>query len=406
MGGSIRTLSLAVLAAAAAYADADYGAEVRIQQQALLTRDGDSLEQAIGRGAGITTSSLRLKTKGVARSWSYDVHYLVQGAFSDEFSGVGLLIPPIPDANALPLQTEFARGRYGSLDHRLDRASVTHSTPRTVVRLGRQALTWGRGQVFQPLDLFNPFSPVAQDRSYKPGADMAYAQYLFDSGADVQAIVVPRRRQEGGLTSEASSAAVKALWPKGAVELEAVAAIDYGDAVFAFGGAGPLGDALWRFDVVSTQPKGGEAAVSTVAGLEQSWSWGERPVSAFVEYYRNGFGVADRRAADALPVELTDRVARGQVFTTGRDYLAVGGTVDWTPLLQLYPTTILNLNDRSVLAILTARYSLSDDANLVLGAQLPFGRRGSEFGGRRTTSRADDFQRAPTTFYVRLERFF
>ncbi|MCG8458405.1 MAG: hypothetical protein MI919_19180, partial [Holophagales bacterium] len=297
-------------------------------------------------------------------------------------------------------------GRFGNLDHRLDRASVTYSTPRTVVRLGRQALTWGNGQVFHPLDLFNPFSPDAQDTSYKPGTDMAYAQYLFDSGADIQAIVVPRRGADGDPASDASSAAIKGLWRKGNVQMEAVAASDYGDPVFAFGAAGPVGDALWKFDIVSTDPDDGSAAISAVASLHNSWTWRTRPVSAYLEYYRNGFGVRDRRTVDSLPVDLTERIARGQIFNTGQDYLAIGGTVNSTPLLQISPVAIANLNDWSAQALVTAQYSLSDDANLVFGAQLPFGSRGSELGGRRTTVGADDFERAPYTFYIRFERFF
>ena len=402
----ILTLSFVAFLAGPAYADADFGAELKIQQQGLLTRAGDALEQAIGSSAAFTMSSLRLKASGKTQSWSYDLHYLLQGEYSSDFSELASVRPPTPDANPLNLQTEISRGRYGSLDHRLDRASITYSTPRTVIRLGRQALTWGRGQVFQPLDLFNPFSPDAQDRSYKPGADMAYAQYLFDNGADIQAIVVPRREADGDLSADASSAAIKGLWPMGNVELEAVVASDYGDPVFALGSAGPLGNALWKFDVVSTYPEDGGAVVSAIASLHKSWNWGAKPVSAYVEYYRNGFGVTDRRPVDSLPVDLTDRIARGQIFATGRDYLNIGGTVNWTPLLQITPVAIMNMNDRSVLALITAQYNLSNTTNLVLSAQLPFGSRGSEYGGRRTTAAANEFERTPYTFHVRFERYF
>lgn len=402
----ILTVSLAAVLSGPAWADTHFGAEVKIQQQALLTRDRDLLQPAIGSSAALTTGSLRLKASGDASSWSYDLHYHLEGAYSSDFSRLAALSAPIPEANLMDLQTRISRGRYGSLSHRFDRASITHSTPRTVIRLGRQALTWGRGQVFQPLDLFNPFSPDAQDRSYKPGADMVYAQYLFDNGADIQAIVVPRRDADGDPTADAGSAAIKGLWPKGNVELEAVVASDYGDPVFALGAAGPLGDALWKFDVVSTRPQDGGAVVSAVASVHKSWTWRARSVSAHVEYYRNGFGVSDRRPVDNLPPDLTERIARGQVFTTGRDYLDIGGTVNWTPLLQITPTAIINLNDRSVLALVTAQYSLSNKANLVLSAQLPFGSRGSEYGGRRTTAGANEFERSPYTFHVRFERYF
>src|SRR5690606_19219353 len=47
-----------------------------------------------------------------------------------------------------------------SLTTRIDRASVTYAKGDVVVRVGRQALTWGNGLLFQTLDLFNPFSPT------------------------------------------------------------------------------------------------------------------------------------------------------------------------------------------------------------------------------------------------------
>ncbi|MEZ5421362.1 MAG: hypothetical protein R2708_29040 [Vicinamibacterales bacterium] len=406
MARFILTASLSALLSACATARPTLGAEVRLQEQALLTRTADVLESAVGDAAAVATSSLRLKAEGTARAWSYDLHYLLRGVYSQEFSGWARLTPPSPNPDLLHLEHDIAHGRYGDLAHRLDRASIAYSTPHTVSRVGRQALTWGHGQVFQPLDLFNPFSPDAQDRSYKPGADMAYAQYLFDSGADVQAILVPRRRANGHLAADASSAAVKGVWQKGGVELEGVAGSDFGDPVFAVGSAGPLGGAAWKFDVVSTHPKGSDAVFSAVASVQNSWSWRTRPVSAFVEYYRNGFGVTGRPTVDALPANLTHRVARGQLFATSRDYADIGATVNWTALLQVAPVGVVNLNDRSVLALVTAHYSLSDNANLVVGAQLPLGGRGSEFGGLRATATADQFERAPSTFFVRFERFF
>jgi hypothetical protein len=72
------------------------------------------------------------------------------------------------------------------------------------VRVGRQALTWGSGLVFRPMDLFNPFSPTATDTEYKPGADMVYVQQVFADGSDLQLIVVPRPPRRGaGPSSDA-----------------------------------------------------------------------------------------------------------------------------------------------------------------------------------------------------------
>ena len=76
---------------------------------------------------------------------------------------------------------------------RLDRLYLVHSDESTVLKAGRQAISWGNGLVFHTFDLFNPFSPVEIDRDYKPGDDMLYAQQLFANGADLQLLAVVRR---------------------------------------------------------------------------------------------------------------------------------------------------------------------------------------------------------------------
>ena len=60
------------------------------------------------------------------------------------------------------------------------------------LRFGRQALSWGNGLFYAPMDLVNPFDPAAIDTEYKAGDDMLYLQYLQDSGNDLQAAVVVR----------------------------------------------------------------------------------------------------------------------------------------------------------------------------------------------------------------------
>jgi hypothetical protein len=61
------------------------------------------------------------------------------------------------------------------------------------VRIGRQAITWGNGLIFNPMDLFNPFPPADIQRDYKVGDDMALAQVALPYSADLQLLYVVRR---------------------------------------------------------------------------------------------------------------------------------------------------------------------------------------------------------------------
>ena len=81
--------------------------------------------------------------------------------------------------------------------HRLDRLSLGYTSESLVMRLGRQAVTWGNGLVFYPMDIFNPFNPVAIDKDYKTGDDMLYGQWTTYQGNDWQMILLPRRDVAG-----------------------------------------------------------------------------------------------------------------------------------------------------------------------------------------------------------------
>jgi hypothetical protein len=93
---------------------------------------------------------------------------------------------------------------------RLDRINIAYTGERTVFRLGRQAISWGNGLLFTPMDIFNPFDPAAVDKEYKTDDDMFYAQYLQNNGNDVQAVAMVRRNlMNGDVEMDESSLAVK-----------------------------------------------------------------------------------------------------------------------------------------------------------------------------------------------------
>jgi len=298
------------------------------------------------------------------------------------------------------LDRSIDSGAAHRVEQRLDRLSAAYTGRHLVMRLGRQALTWGNGQVFHPLDLVNPFQPLATDTVYKRGTDMAYAQWLFDDGSDVQGVFVPHR-------NAADTTALLANMASGRNQYLLLAARDYGDTVAALGASGSLGGAAWTATLIPTRLGDGAVHSSWIANLSHAWLWAGRNTTLFAELYHNGFGVTggDYTLGD-LPQALRVRLARGQRFVTGRDYLALGARVEWTPLLEITPTVIVNTADHSLLADLQCSYSLSDNANFKAGVRLPVGNRGSEFGGLRTRPGEALFLRPPRQLFLRFERYF
>jgi hypothetical protein len=277
-----------------------------------------------------------------------------------------------------------------------------------VVRVGRQALTWGSGLVFRPMDLFDPFSPTATDTEYKPGVDMLYVQRLFHDGSDLQFIVAPRPEHFGGpVTVDASSAALHYHAALLGHQITLLAARDHGDWVTGLGVNGALGGATWNAEIVPTVLQAGGVRVSALANISDAVTLFRRNATVFGEYFHNGFGVVGEPFTLAqLPPELLDRLARGQVFDTRQDYLAGGMTLEVTPLLTVSPTLIVDLNDGSVLPLAAATYSLSDSLTLVGGFQAPIGRARTEFGGLPISPANPLLIAPPRQLYIQLRRYF
>lgn len=296
--------------------------------------------------------------------------------------------------------------RFGDDDrtagvHRLDRLSVGLTTDRTAWRFGRQAISWGNGMLFTAMDVFNPFDPAAVDKEYKTGDDMLYGQYLFANGDDLQGVAVVRRDPVNGqVKADESSLAFKYHGFLGMNEIDLLAARHYGDSLVGLGGNIGLGGAVWRGDLTWTRTAA-RNVYSAVTSLSYSWTWGGRNVSGLAEYYYNGFGQSGgdySGAGLAGNSELLRRLARGELFTLGRHYLAVSATIEFTPLFLLVPSLFVNVGDPSALAQLVARADLRQDLLLLCALNVPIGPAGSEYGGIETPVDGRYFSTGPGLF--------
>jgi hypothetical protein len=266
--------------------------------------------------------------------------------------------------------------------HRLDRLSIGHGGARQTLRFGRQAVSWGNGLVFQPLDFVNPFSPIAIDKDYKTGDDMLYGQWLVGEKDDLQAILLPRRDPATHrVESSQSTYGVKFRVRLAGVDVDLLAARHFSENLAGVGVVKSIGGAVWRLDASFTDLENGDSATSLVTNLDYSWMWGGKNAYGYIEYFRNGVGETDRSLYAAPSAELSARIARGELFTLARDYAALGLQVELTPLFNLHTNLIANLNDGSKYLQLRGVYDWQQDVQLMAGLNLPSGSRGTEYGG-------------------------
>ena len=362
--------------------------------------------------------NLRLKLGARGGRWSGETHYVMDALYSKDLASC--LIRGAVTANGcdnlgndatqlFDLSTARTIGDNTLLLQRLDRLWLGYSTDRVVARFGRQAISWGNGMVYNTLDLFNPFAPDAIDTEYKNGDDMLYVQGLFDDGSDLQALLVPRRDvNTGDLESGSSSIAVKMHWLAEHYELDLLAARNYGDTVLGAGYTTELGENVINANI-SLTGTGNDTVFSAVVNYNFSSIIRNRNLSGFIEFFYNGFGLSGRTHSvqDVINDQaLFSRLARGELFTTGRYYLASSVRVELTPLLQLSPILFINLGDGSGMLQFIGTYSLAQNLDLLAGFNLPAGPDGSEFGGLETADTDGGLLTPANTLFARLAWYF
>jgi hypothetical protein len=384
----------------------------------------DSLYGLVGTGTYHDGSvSGRLKNRSYLGSSVYlDTHYEIvlsggdtrekQKELAKSFSGsvINSFLPgEVEDNRRLMDLTKTLEDHDGyTLYHRLDRLSLTVQQGRAVFRAGRQAVTWGSGFLFNPMDLFNPFAPTDIEREYKVGDDMAHAQMSFGKSGDAQVLYVTRRDPATGkVKGDQSSLAGKIHFAKGTTEFDIMAARHFEEEVLGAGASGYLGDTAWRLDATWTFPdeKSDESGfLSLVANTDYSWVWWDRNFYGFVEAFYNGLG--DHNYTESvMDTDVMERINRGELFTLGRWYLGGHIRMELHPLVNIFLTVINNMDDPSGILQPRLTWDIAQDLQLTCGGTIFYGRRGSEYGGFRVSS-PDTLVKTPGSAYVWLAWYF
>jgi len=434
-------LTLVLSASSLGYAQTTVNQELKLQLGNAVTKKDSLLATQGVRNYQQSIVNYRLRLDLQQSNWSFDVDYVSNGEYNSALDKTQQFANAQTEpSNWFDLTTTLKQTKHSIYQHRIDRANITYTNEQWTVKLGRQAITWGNGILFHPMDLFNPFSPSAIDTSYKPGVDMLYAQRLFDSGADLQMLWLPRKntalsdennQQNSSLNKD--SFAAKYLFFYHDLQVELMLAEDYGDKAAALGVVGSFNDAVWKLDVVfnelnhnkfsrndlsynefsrifSNQSYASKNyALSLAANMQYSWAWRNKSVNGFIEYYRNGFAPEQLNSLESINrvnPELLMRLTRGQLFTLAKDQLAMGLQIQWTPLFTINPSAIYQMSDHSRMLLVTANYSSGNNSTIILGTQLAFGDKGSQYGGQFLTAAQQITVPPSNLFYLRYEMYF
>ena len=342
----------------------------------------------VGKHGENQSALLRLNNQWRNTLWEVQLDfqsaYLVGDSLKLDSPIDGENLLPTDDKRAFNLTYVDYFSNDAAIIQRIDRAFVGFRNTQQVIKLGRQAISWGNGLFYAPMDFVNPFDPSAIDTEYKTGDDMLYGQFVVDGGNDIQYVIVGRRDSKKKVTVDVATFAVKYHVFIQTLELDFLLAEHYSEAKLGFGAMHNLGSALWRGDWTITDTKDEGLINSLVTNISYSWMWRETNYSAMFEYFYNGFGTSNGDySATRLQknTSLTSRLARAELYTLAKDYLAVSVSIEIHPLFVLSPNFFINLNDQSVLFQLLGQYDPSDSMQLILALNAPMGPKGSEYSG-------------------------
>ena len=368
---------------------------------------------------------LRLKNQiFIGSQWTLSTHYELVGQQGDTLQNNNRLRRVLPagttdrlvgggpisdDRRLMNLSHTLSDENDFIAYHRLDRLNLTYAFDRGSLRLGRQALTWGSGLIFNPMDLFNPFSPTAVQRDYKVGDDMLLLQ-LSMGDREAQFLYLPRRDpQTGRVENDQSSFAGKWHFPVGNLEVDIMAAGHFDDLLFGMGASGYWGGAAWRSDIVYTLVDDADQDdfFQLVANLDYAWQWGEKNIYGLIEFFYNGLGEGDNYDRALFSGEISSRIERGELFTLGRTYVAGQLSAELHPLMQTSLTAIVNIADPSAIFQPLVVWDIASNFQCIVGANINVGSNGTEFGGFDVGTAAGTVKVAPAdSRYLWLTYYF
>ncbi len=281
-------------------------------------------------------------------------------------TGVGL-------PEAVDLSWEAVEDDGLQVQLRLDRVNAQVEAGPARATLGRQAITFGHGMFFTPLDLVNPFFPTAVDQEYKPGVDAARVDAFW--GMAGQATVVTAYQGDwdlAGMVHAAYAQTTVGVWDVGLF-----GGLVHGDGVVGASTAGSAGPVSLHADVAVTAPglvledrDEVDVFVRAVAGASGSLT---ATTQLAGEVYVQSNGATD--PDDYLDRYRSDRFARGELWLVGRAYAGVSLSQEIVPTLSASLFTIANLEEPSALLGPGLAWSVSDEVSAGLGAYAGLGAR-------------------------------
>jgi len=275
--------------------------------------------------------------------------------------GVGGARPEAVDLSILPVDSP-----YGAVTAIIDRAFLRLKLPNVDVTLGRQPVSFGQGFFFTPMDIVSPFSPATLDREFKPGVDAVRGDVFFGQATQVSLVAA----YHDGFTLDGVVFAGHARTNVLGIDVGLFGSRAHESWIGGFDLAGDAFGVGIRGEVTGTVPDDERELpfLRGVVGADLRYN----TISVSAELYAQTLGARDPK--NYLSTFGSERFARGELFLAGQLYGAVMASWQVMPMLTPGISVMANVLDQSVLISPSLAWSVSDEVDVSVGAQIPQGR--------------------------------
>lgn len=286
--------------------------------------------------------------------------------------------------------------------YEMDRLSYRRHINDYTVTVGRQAIDWGSGRFWQPLNLFGSFAPTDLDTDYKPGIDAVVADYFPSPFSSLTAVYAFAPQDQSIVENSGALHYRRQIGELSEVTL--VAGSITGNTVFGGSIESAWEGVGWRLEGVHYLLRETDAqALFWIAGMDYQF---ENGTLLSAEYYDNSRGAMTE--PDLRGMFGDELVAAGLQQQLSRQLIGVGLAHDITPLLTGGYTVLASTlkegdgdNGWSLLHQLNLTYSVSNESDLLISLLLPTGS-----GLTLLDEPQSEFGHIPMSLSVRLRFYF
>lgn len=390
---SIRSLLLAasfsVIAIMPAFAQTSFipGTELNFQGYVMEMPVYENIHPTLAQLTGVSPSEfsdlIRLRfrpTLHIGDNTKIGLAYEVDGLYYSQNISFGLA-STTPLRQIVGLRWQPVDLKHATVSDYIDRLYLDQEFSFGTLVIGRQRISWGTGRVWNPTDIFNPINPADFGKIEKDGADAVSMKFYLGQLTDIQVVYNSEYHFESSnyaarFRTDILGYDLAVLG--GSLDREMIAGGDFAGNVWT---AGIRGEAL-----VSQDPaKSGGYYVNWILGMDYQFT---DKLYGLFEYYHNGEGTLDKAKYDIIGLY------EGRILNVAKDYLALSGTYQLTPLVTVALSSISNFSDGSGYLAGTITYSASNNASVALGSLYTFGKTLTEYWYY------------PQAYYLKLETYF